>query len=78
MGFGMWSSIIDSRLRLDPFPVSMLDLLDLAHRVSQLNDLRMGISPRLYEVHLRRLFPYDVEHLLQVHQVQEKGIVDLI
>ncbi len=37
-------SIIDPRLGLDPFSVSMLNFINFAHRIRKFDDLRMSVS----------------------------------
>ena len=56
--------VIDPGLGFDPFSVSVFDLPDLAHRVREFDDLRMGISPGEDKVHQGWLFLDEFKDLI--------------
>ena len=56
----------------------MFDLADFADRVGQLDHLRVGVAAGEDQMHEGGLAAEDVQHLLQIDQLELEGIVDLV
>ncbi len=76
--FSIVRLVINSGLRLDSVSVSVFYFHHLAHRISQLDDLGVGVASCEDEVHQGGLPPDEVEYLLQVDEAQVQGVVDLV
>src|SRR5512135_933879 len=71
-------SIVDAFLRLNLLAVSVLYFFHFGDGVRPLYNLRMGITPRHYEVQKRRFTVQQIEHLRKIQKPQTKRIIDLI
>jgi len=62
-------------LRFDSLAVGVLHLDNFTDGVGELDYLGVGVPPRKHEMHLGRLPPDDLKHLVQVDELQAKGVV---
>jgi len=56
----------------------VLDLKYFADGIGTLDHLGVGVAAGEDEMQARRFLAQDIQHLLQIHQLQFQGVVDLI
>lgn len=66
-------SVIYPRLRLDSFPVCVLDFDHLAHCIGKTDNLAVCVPPREDQVKLRRLLLDHLQYLVEFYKLEMKG-----